>query len=472
MTDAASPNLIVCATDFSPEASSALEWALGFARREGGRLDLVHVLPEPMRDREALAADEATFEAARLHDARERLSQAATDAARGAGVAVHPEVLLGDAHACIVEHARGHRARLIVMGASGRPAIDRWVLGSVAERTVRSASVPVAIVPRRKSGQAWFAPAPAGDARPFRALVGLEGDDFPELVTFAAGLRRREACDVTFLHLYWPIEEYERLGLRGARDPLAPDPEVAKNLEPKLRARVGALPGRGQVSLLVRPAWGDPAANLLLAVGEDSYDMLIVGAHRRHGFARVLTGSVAERVARHAAGTPIVCVPTIGSERASAGRALAIPRILTVLAPTDLSAIGNAAVPHAYTLLGRTGGVVELCHVHEHGLPNPAYAYDEPHRLTAAARAALLKELRALVPPEAEKLGITTHLSVIDGGKPAEAIMQAAERLNVDAISLASHGRGGVARALLGSVAEDVVRRSARPVLVVRGARA
>ena len=79
-----------------------------------------------------------------------------------------------------------------------------------------------------------------------------------------------------------------------------------------------------------------------------------------------------------------------------------------------------------------------------------------------------MTELRALVPAEAEKLGITTHVSVIDGGKAAETIMQAAERLNVDAISLASHGRGGLARALLGSVAEEVVRRSTRPVLVVR----
>lgn len=468
MTDALLPDLIVCATDFSPEAASALEWALGFARREGGRLDLVHVLPEPTRDREALAADEATFEAARLHDARERLVLVAAEAARTANVVVRPEILVGEPHARIVDHARGHRARLIVMGASGRPAIDRWVLGSVAERTVRSASAPVVVVPRHEPGHDWLAPAQAGAALPFRALIALEGDDSPELVTFAAGLRRREACDVTFLHLYWPIEEYERLGLRGARDPLAPDPEVVKNLEPKLRARVGALPGHGHVSVLVRPAWGDPAANLLMALGEDSYDILIVGAHHRHGLARVLNGSVAERVARHAARTPIVCVPTIGSERASAGSAPTIPSILTVLAPTDLSEIGNAAVPHAYALLRATGGVVELCHVHEHGLPIPAYAYDEPERLTTAARAALASKLRALVPTEAEKLGITTHVSIIDGGKAAEAIMQAAERLNVDAISLGSRGRGGLARALLGSVAEEVVRRSTRPVLVVR----
>ena len=114
--------------------------------------------------------------------------------------------------------------------------------------------------------------------------------------------------------------------------------------------------------------------------------MLIVGAHQRHGLARVLNGSVAERVARHAARTPIVCVPTTAAERARQPfprRRPGVPRILTVLAPTDLSEMGNAAVPHAYALLRATGGVVELCHVHEHGLPYPAYAYDEPHRLTA-----------------------------------------------------------------------------------------
>ena len=134
--------------------------------------------------------------------------------------------------------------------------------------------------------------------------------------------------------------------------------------------------------------------------------MLIVGAHQRHGLARVLAGSVAERVARHAARTPIVCVPTIGCRTRRAGRSRAggqVPHILTVLAPTDLSEIGNAAIPHAYALLRATGGVVELCHVHEHGLPNPAYAFDETQRLTAAARAALVNELRALVPAEAER---------------------------------------------------------------------
>jgi nucleotide-binding universal stress UspA family protein len=148
-----------------------------------------------------------------------------------------------------------------------------------------------------------------------------------------------------------------------------------------------------------------------------------------------------------------------------------LPRVLTVLAPTDLSEVGNAAIPHAYALLRGTGGVVELCHVREHGLPTPPYAYDVPEWLTKAEREGIENRLRALVPAEADRLGITTHVSVIDGGAAAEAIVAAAERLNVDAVSLGSHGRGGLARAMMGSVAEAVVRRCRRPILIVPGRR-
>jgi len=431
-------DLIVCATDFSEESASALDWASAFARREGARIDLVHVLPEPTRDREQLAADAATFEAARLHDARARLGALAEAAARAAGVPVHAHLLVGAAHERIAAHGRQHGARAIVVGACGRPRVERWVLGSVAERTVRSAACPVVIVPRREGGRPWLAPRDDG-AVALSALVGLEGvDGGTELVKFAAELRRRAPCDVTFLHLYWPVEEFERLGLVGPRDPLSVDADVVKNLEPKLRGLVESVPGQGRVTLDIQPAFGAPAANLTMAAGAHPYDMLIVGSHRRHGLARVVKGSVAQSLAHQALRVPVVCVPVAAST--SDGRVAAgLPRVLTVLAPTDLSAIGNAAVPHAYALLRGTGGVVELCFVHEHPLPSPAFAYDLPEPLTTEERAAIEKQLRALVPPEGDALGITTHVSVIDGGKAAETLIAAAERLNVDAISMGSH---------------------------------
>jgi nucleotide-binding universal stress UspA family protein len=459
-----SADLIVCATDFSESAKSAQEWVAGFARREGARVDLLHVLPEPTRDHEQLAADAAVFEAAQLEDARARLAAEAESIRRATGVTVQPEILRGPPEVRIVEHARQRGARAIVVGVSAQLLVERWVLGSVAERVIRSAACPVVVVPPRDRGLPWF-PATNGEAAPLKALVGLEtaGGSAP-LVEVAAQLRRRARCDVTFLHLYWPAEEFARLGLRGARNPLTVDADVVTNLEPPLRSLVGGLPGHGTVALDIQPALGAPAANLVLAAENRAFDLLVVGSHQRHGLARVLKGSVAQTLAHQATRVPVICVPLPAQ---AAGAAPGLPSVLTVLAATDLSDVGNAAVPYAYAMLRATGGVVELCHVHERALPSPPYAFELPEGLTEEKRAGIERALRALVPADAESLGITTHISIVDGGRPAETIVAAAERLNVDAINVGSHGRGGVARAVLGSVAEAVVRHARRPVLVV-----
>jgi nucleotide-binding universal stress UspA family protein len=358
----------------------------------------------------------------------------------------------------------------VVVGARSRSLFDRSVLGSVAERTVRLSSRPVAVVPLGADpGQLPGGPS----SQTLRVLVGLEGGAAGDrALDLARELRRARPCDVTILHLYWPIAEYQRLGLQGSRDLFAGDPEVVRNLEPGLRERIGVLPGQGAVELAIRPAWGDPAANLLAVADEGDYHLLIVGAERRHGIARFWHPSVSQRLVRRAAGAVVICVPPrVGVEPKLAPESP--PRILTVLAPTDLSPAGNAAVAHAYALLAGHGGVVELCHVHERKLPNPPYAYElSRDRLSADAVADLERQLRALVPAYAEHLGVTTHVSVIEGGAPAEAIVQASERLAVDAISLGSRGGGGaVTRALLGSVVHEVVQNSHKPVLVVPPAR-
>jgi nucleotide-binding universal stress UspA family protein len=297
-------------------------------------------------------------------------------------------------------------------------------------------------------------------------LAGLGDGDDAAILHFTAGLRRAAPCDVTFLRLYWPMEEYARLGLQGTRDLFKADPDVIKNLAPGLRAKTTGLPGEGAVALDIRPAWGEPASNLLLAVEDREADLLVVGAHERHGVGRFLGSSIAERLTRKTGSVPVAVVPAAATLARPAG----VPTLRTVLAVTDLSPLGNAAVAQAYALVRGTGGVVELCHVYEHSLPSPSYAYDAPGpRLSDLERAQLLKELRDLVPVEAKSLGIATHVNIVDGGKAAEAIVQAAERLDVDAIAMASHGRGGLARTVLGSVAQEVVHRAHRPVYVVRG---
>lgn len=456
-------DLIVCATDFSPLAEGALEWAATMAKRTGGHVDLVHVTPNPSGDSLAMTFDTTRFDAEVARRSTERLREAARAAAGAFDVSVRPQLLRGAPHEEITKHAHAEDARMIVLGTSGLALLERLLLGSVADRTVRSADRPVVLVPEAPEPRVWAADA----ARAPRIVAGLGTADDRELVSFVGDLRRGGPADVAFVHLYWPIGEYDRLGLKGSRDLMTPDPEVVKNLEPELRAKVTLLPGTGTVSLDIRPAWGEPASNLLVAVEEREADLLVVGAHERHGLARMVRGSLARRLARHSRYVPIAVVPA--TLHAPAPTAQAIPRVRSVLAVTDLSPLGNVGVAHAYSLMRGTGGTVELCHVHEHSLPNPAYAYERPEQnLTDIERARLTAELRALVPSDAESLGITTHLTIVDGGRAGEAIVQAAERLNVDVICLASRGRSGLARAVLGSVAQDVVQRARRPVFVVR----
>jgi nucleotide-binding universal stress UspA family protein len=87
--------------------------------------------------------------------------------------------------------------------------------------------------------------------------------------------------------------------------------------------------------------------------------------------------------------------------------------------------------------------------------------------LAAAHRQTIEAKLRSQVPAEAFEQGIGTYVSVLEGQSVSAEILQAAERLDVDVIALASHGRTGIGRLLLGSVAEEVARRSSRPLFIV-----
>jgi nucleotide-binding universal stress UspA family protein len=262
-------------------------------------------------------------------------------------------------------------------------------------------------------------------------------------------LRQAGPCDVTFVHLYQPPVEYARFGLTGPRAQLVGDVELRSLLERDLRARVGELTGEGKVALRLRPSWGHPGDSLNMHAGEP-VDVVVVGTHQRRGWSRLVHGSVAHAVL-HGARTPVLCVPV--PAQAEVGP---IPHLAHVIVSTDFSALASAAVPYAYALLRATGGLVELCHV------------TDEQELTSQRRAELEHALEALIPADAALTGVTTRVQVIPGGNPAQAIVAAAERLGVDAICLASHGRTGLDRVLLGSVAEEVIRRASKPVLVVR----
>ena len=455
---------IVVGTDFSRHAQSVAKMAIYLAQRTDGSVELVHVVDPASAHIQAPSVDVDALDEKIREGVEEKLLTEAQALTGEGQIPVTTYLAAGDVKEVLLARARAGGADLIVIGAHGRPVLERVFLGSVAERIVRYADRPVLIVPPGAEGVGF----PSDGTRPLRVMVALDGRRASEGgVAFVRQLSSRTACDVTFLRLYWPVEEYRRLGLVGARDLAAPDPAVVTDLERTLRTKVGVLPGDVKTVYAVEPAWGDPASRILVAASERHADMLIMGSESRHGLARIAHPPVASQVARHAFDVPVVFVP--GPPPDASGSE--VPRISTVLSPTDLSLAGNRAVPFAYGLIAAHGGIVELCHVHERALPNPPYAYDRQEGvLTAEERTRIEGALLALVPIDSERLGIATRVTVIDGGKAAEAITQAAERFVVDAIVLASHGKGGGMQSLLGSVSQGVVRLARRPVVVVPSA--
>jgi nucleotide-binding universal stress UspA family protein len=452
---------IVCATDFTQRSQAAAQVAVDLARRTGGWVELVHVMKPGSVDILALTADAVVLEEDVRADVEARLA-AECDRLSTASVPVTFQVREGDVEAAVLARGREVQADLIVTGTHGRSALRRLLVGSVGEEIARRADRPILAVPPAVEGLA----SSFGRDKKLRVMVALDGRGASAgAVAFVSALRAHVPCDVTFLRLYWAPEEFKRLGLTGPRDFFGADPDVVVDIERTLRLQVGALPGVGLTSFAIEPAWGNPATKILEVAAARGEDLVVLGAESRHGAARLLHPAVAEQIAHEVARIPVVFIPSAETEEA---RTSAAPAILTVLAPTDLSPVGNRAVPYAYNTLGAHGGVVELCHVHERALASPPYAYEQREgKLTDSERARLEAELRALVPSDARERGITTHVTVIDGGRAADAILQAAERLVVDEIVLASHGRGGAVRALLGSVSRTVVERSRRPILIV-----
>jgi nucleotide-binding universal stress UspA family protein len=132
-----------------------------------------------------------------------------------------------------------------------------------------------------------------------------------------------------------------------------------------------------------------------------------------------------------------------------------------VLFPTDFSEAGRHALELATSLARDGGGSLVIAHVEE---PPMAYGGGELYYVPETDREELKKRLAAVVP--ADRAVSCVHKLLM--GDPAEAIIQLAESENADLIVMGTHGRRGLTRLLMGSVAEAVVRRAKCPVLTVK----
>jgi nucleotide-binding universal stress UspA family protein len=228
-----------------------------------------------------------------------------------------------------------------------------------------------------------------------------------------------------------------------------------------LADQAAKLGGKAKTSVVQ----GDAAEAILSAADNEKADLIAISTHGRSGLRRFLFGSVATKLLE-AAKVPVLFLrPKEGEDKGAPG-----PVVKKILVPLDGSEVAMSVMPTVEQFAKTMGASLVLFHAVAPLLSYPGFegaavaalntATDE---LQKQAREILGRAAAAAKSRGIEATTIVTLDTAVDG------ILQAGDDAKVDLIAIGTHGRGGLRRMVLGSVADGVVRRSADiPCLVIR----
>ncbi|MBS1855190.1 MAG: universal stress protein [Acidobacteria bacterium] len=268
---------ILCPVDFSDISGYALRAASRIAACSSAKLIAVHAdwfeAPAYFTSGkiEEMKAEFQRDSAA----AHQSLAAFVRDTLGESAAAVETRVVEGLPVDVILRLARETRADLVAMGTHGRSGVQKWMLGSVAERVIRESPAPVLTVRQAM-----------GEARTVLCAVD-DTDVSRRALTFAAAMSACLGARLTVLH----VEE------AGAAHPVAdlcswiPETELA----------------RCSLREVVRK--GDASEEILKAAMEEHAGLVVMGAPRRRFFEGMVLGTTTVRTVRHAP-CPVLTVPS------------------------------------------------------------------------------------------------------------------------------------------------------------------
>ena len=284
----------------------------------------------------------------------------------------------------------------------------------------------------------------------FRSIVvPVDGSSLAEgAIPYALALAERTQSQVRFVLVY--PGQYPPLLIDSARVYLT---ELTERFRPRLGASLSSI-------ILNGPA----ASSLVQHVRDIGADLVVMTTHGRSGIERAWLGSVADEVIRSIEVPVIVLRPrTDGTVPAFDMREILVPLDGSPLAET---AIGPAAV--LANLWDAEMSLVEMVYPVLF-TPDPvlpfAGGYDE--ELTAG-KCELAKDYVRDLSGSLRAKGIRASGTALVGPRPvAESLLDLAHPARISLVALATHGRGGLRRLVLGSVADKVVRGAQVPILVI-----
>ncbi len=290
--------------DGSPLAEQALPCAMALGRGLPAGLVLFHAVSIPSDAWEIL--DNAGRDADALMEHMEAKAKAYLDKVAGqlqdAGMSVQQVIWHGAAAGAIVDHAEQAGIQQIVMATHGYTGVSRWTHGSVAERVLQSASVPVLMV----CTLAGEASARLEPVRCQRILVPLDGSTtaeqvLPPATSIAKALGAEMVLfRVSIVHVSgWYTGEWF--------EPLEGDLETANHHAKDYLNRVASDLVRQGIKVSTVVQMGTVAESIASYAETQQIDLIAMCTHGRTGLERWILGSVADRVLR-AGHVPILLV--------------------------------------------------------------------------------------------------------------------------------------------------------------------
>jgi nucleotide-binding universal stress UspA family protein len=280
---------ILAGCDLSVPSDHAIERAIAIAELHRARLVLVHAQAD---DAPAAEADNAIVEqlgevsaAVRAEEAVRLAAKLAEIQARGLVASVISRI--GAPDEVLTAAAHDEHADLIVVGTHGRTGISRFLLGSVASATLRRAPCDVLIVRGAPVQATYEKPLLATDFSPAadRAIARAAN-------VFAPGTR------LHVVHAWQlPAGSWGATLLGQARFPWS---TVRDAVLASARAQADKLAAEHGGTFQVELVQGPPAHVITEHAEHGGHDLIIVGAYGHRGFRRLLLGSVAESIVRHA----------------------------------------------------------------------------------------------------------------------------------------------------------------------------
>lgn len=271
----------------------------------------------------------------------------------------------------------------------------------------------------------------------------------------ATNLAKASECELVIAHSWHlPALYYSELAFpSNAVDAMVEgtEAELAK------ASREATSAGVARVSTLLLE--GVPAKTIVDALEADpAFDLVVLGANGRSGLGRVLMGSVAEKLVRLAPCSVLAIHATH-----------ALGAFRNILCPVDFSETSLDAVELALRLLEPGGDGLTLLHVLD--LPLNYSVYPEASAFVSELDMKSTSHLDAIITAPttkaaAAKATIKKSTRIGNPGRQILAMLESEPRY--DLVVMGTHGRTGLRRVVLGSVAEKVVRNASCPVIVVR----